>query len=70
MRPGPFRLALENQAGVRLLPAVFIAAEALHHLIAKRKPFLTAKRMLTNQTFRDLFKPTRSISTSASRSPR
>jgi len=56
LRPGPLRLALDNQAGVRVLPAVFIAAEALHHLIGKRKPFLTAKRMLTNQTFRDVFK--------------
>src|SRR5277367_2959675 len=56
MRPGPLRLALDNQAGVRVLPTVFIAAEALHLLIGKRKPFLTAKRMLTNQTFRDVFK--------------
>ena len=53
---GPLRLSLDNQAGVRVLPTVFIAAEALHHLIGKRKPFLTAKRMLTNQTFRDVFK--------------
>jgi len=56
MRPGPLRLSLENQAGVRVLPSVVIAAEALHHLIGKRKPFLTAKRMLSNQTFRDVFK--------------
>jgi len=56
MRPGPLRLALDNQAGVRVLPTIFIAAEALHRLIGKRKPFLTAKRMLTNQTFRDVFK--------------
>jgi class 3 adenylate cyclase len=56
MRPGPLRLSLDNQAGVRTLPVVFIAAEALHHLIGKRKPFLTAKRMLSNQTFRDVFK--------------
>jgi class 3 adenylate cyclase len=56
MRPGPLRLSLDNQAGVRVLPTVFIAAEALHHLIGKRKPFLTAKRMLSNQTFRDVFK--------------
>jgi class 3 adenylate cyclase len=56
LRPGPLRLLLDNQAGVRVLPSVFIAAEALHHLIGKRKPFLTAKRMLTNQTFRDVFK--------------
>src|SRR5665811_1326828 len=56
LRPGPLRILLDNQAGVRVLPSVFIAADALHHLIGKRKPFLTAKRMLTNQTFRDVFK--------------
>jgi class 3 adenylate cyclase len=56
LRPGPLRLALDNQAGVRVLPSVFIAADALHRLIGKRKPFLTAKRILTNQTFRDVFK--------------
>jgi len=56
LRPGPLRLSLANQAGVRVLPTIFIAADALHHLIGKRKPFLTAKRMLSNQTFRDVFK--------------
>ena len=56
LRPGPLRLSLDNQAGVRVLPSVFVAAEGLHHLIGKRKPFLTAKRMLTNQTFRDVYK--------------
>jgi class 3 adenylate cyclase len=56
MRPGPLRLSLGNQAGVRTLPTVFIAGDALHHLIGRRKPFLTAKRMLSNQTFRDVFK--------------
>src|ERR1700704_5908018 len=56
MRPGPLRLSLDNQAGVRVLPSVFVAAEGLHRLIGKRKPFLTAKRMLSNQTFRDVFK--------------
>src|SRR6202161_1148459 len=56
VRPGPLRLSLDNQAGVRVLPSVFIAAEALHLLIGKRKPFITAKRMLTNQTFRDVYK--------------
>ena len=39
LRPGPLRLLLDNQAGVRVLPSVFIAADALHHLIGKRKPF-------------------------------
>jgi class 3 adenylate cyclase len=56
LRPGPLRLALDNQTDVRVLPSVFIAAGELHHMLGKRKPFLTAKRMLTNQTFRDVFK--------------
>jgi class 3 adenylate cyclase len=56
LRPGPLRLSLDNQADVRVLPSVFIAGDALHDLLGKRRPFLTAKRMLSNQTFRDVFK--------------
>jgi class 3 adenylate cyclase len=56
MRPGPLRLSLDNQAGVRTLPTVFIAGDGLHAMLGKRRPFLTAKRMLSNQTFRDVFK--------------
>src|SRR5438034_6540992 len=48
LRPGPLRLSLDNQAGVRVLPAVFIAAEALHHLIGNRTPFPTDKLLPTN----------------------
>jgi class 3 adenylate cyclase len=56
VRPGPLRLALDNESSLRTLPTVFVAADALHHLLGKRRPFLTAKRMLSNQTFRDVFK--------------
>ena len=56
MRPGPLRLSLENQTDHRVLPAVWIANDTLHELLGKRKPILTAKRMLSNQTFRDVFK--------------
>ena len=56
LRPGPLRLSLDNQAGVRTLPTILVAADALHGLLGKRRPFLTAKRMLSNQTFRDVFK--------------
>lgn len=56
LRPGPLHLAFDNQTNVRVLPSLFVAADALHHLLGQRKPFLTAKRMLTNQTFRDVFK--------------
>ncbi len=37
-------------------PIVYIAGDALHDLLARRRPFLTAKRLLTNQTFRDLYR--------------
>jgi class 3 adenylate cyclase len=56
MRPGPLRLALENQTDLRTLPSVWIAGETLHHMLGKRKPFLTAKRLLTNQIFRDIYR--------------
>ena len=55
LRPGPLRLSLENRTDHRVLPALWIAADPLHHLLGKRRPFLTAKRLLTNQTFRDLY---------------
>lgn len=56
MHPGPLRIAIENRTDARLLPAVFIASDPLHDLLGKRRPFLTAKRLLTNQTFRDLYR--------------
>ncbi len=56
MRPGPLRLSLENRTERRVLPAVWIAGEGLHQLLARRRPFLNAKRLLTNQTFRDIYR--------------
>src|SRR5829696_5347164 len=56
LRPGPLRLALENHTDVRVLPNVCIAGDVLHDLLGHRRPFLTAKALLTNQIFRDLFR--------------
>ncbi|WP_243368038.1 adenylate/guanylate cyclase domain-containing protein [Microvirga solisilvae] len=56
MRPGPLRLLLENHTKRRTLPAIWIASDTLHNLMEHRRPFLTAKRLLTNQTFRDLYR--------------
>ena len=56
MRPGPLRLSLENRTDARVLPSVWIAGDTLHDLLGKRKPFLTAKRLLSNQTFRDIYR--------------
>jgi class 3 adenylate cyclase len=56
LRPGPLRLALENRSDTRTLPSVWIAGDELHQLLGKRRPFLTAKRLLSNQTFRDIYR--------------
>jgi class 3 adenylate cyclase len=56
MRPGPLRLSLDNCTDVRTLPSIWIAGDELHHLLGKRRPFLTGKRLLTNQTFRDIYR--------------
>jgi class 3 adenylate cyclase len=56
LRPGPLRLALENRTEGRVLPAIWVANQALDDLLKRRKPILTAKRLLTNQTFRDIYR--------------
>jgi class 3 adenylate cyclase len=56
MRPGPLQMTLENRSNVRTLPAVWIVSDTVHDLVRKRRRFLTAKRLLTNQTFRDIYR--------------
>jgi class 3 adenylate cyclase len=56
LRPGPLRLSLENRTETRTLPAVFIAGDVLHDFLGARRPYLTGKRLLSNQTFRDLYR--------------
>jgi class 3 adenylate cyclase len=56
MPPGPLRIALDNRSPRRVLPGLWLSGDGLNELIGKRRPFLTAKRLLTNQTFRDLYR--------------
>ena len=56
LRPGPLRLEVENQTSRRTLPSIWIANDRLHDLLGRRKRFLTAKRLLSNQTFRDIYR--------------
>ncbi|MFZ0115872.1 MAG: adenylate/guanylate cyclase domain-containing protein, partial [Xanthobacteraceae bacterium] len=56
LRPGPLRLSLENRTDSRVLPAIWVANQTLDDLLKRRKPVLTAKRLLTNQTFRDIYR--------------
>jgi class 3 adenylate cyclase len=49
-------LSLDNRTGTRVLPAVFLVNDAMNALIGKRQPYLSAKRLLSNQTFRDIYR--------------
>lgn len=55
LRPGPLRLSVENRTDRRVLPGLWIANHQLEELLHRRRPFLTAKRLLTNQVFRDIY---------------
>src|SRR5437762_7400682 len=54
MQPGPVRLLLENRTDTRVLPGLWVE-ERSHNIVDWAKPFLTAKRLLTNQVFRDTY---------------
>jgi class 3 adenylate cyclase len=55
LRPGPLRIALENRSARRTLPGVWLHTSDMDALFSRRRPFLTAMRLLSNQTFRDLY---------------
>jgi class 3 adenylate cyclase len=56
LRPGPLRLTLENKTARRILPGLFVVDDDFHELFGRKQPFLTAKRLFTSQTFRDLYR--------------
>ena len=56
LRPGPLRLSLDNRTNGRVLSGVWIVNDAMNEVTGKRRPFLTAKRLLSNQTFRDIYR--------------
>src|SRR3954467_13878231 len=56
LRPGPLRLSIENHTDRRVLPGLWVAGAALDDLGGHGRPFVTAKQLPTNQTFRDLFR--------------
>jgi len=55
LRPGALRLTLQNRTDRRLLPAVIVLGDEFHGLLARRRPYLTAKRLLNQQSFQDLY---------------
>jgi class 3 adenylate cyclase len=56
LRSGPLRLTIANRTALRALPVVWNENRSFDALVGKRRPHLTAKRIFTNQTFRDLYR--------------
>jgi hypothetical protein len=54
LKVGPVRLSITNRTSARALPVVWHETRAYDELVGKQRPNLTAKRIFTNQTFRDL----------------
>jgi class 3 adenylate cyclase len=56
LRPGPVRITFDNKSAKRTMPGIWISGDPMHELLGRRRPFLTASRLLSNQTFRDLYR--------------
>jgi len=56
LQSGPVELTLANRTTTRALPVVWLETKDYDALVGKRRPNLTAKRIFTNQTFRDLYR--------------
>lgn len=56
LKPGPLRLTLENRTKQRVLPGIYIGGPSFKEMLARRKRYLTAARLLTNQAFRDIYR--------------
>ena len=56
LKAGPLQLTITNRTSMRALPVVWIENQNFDELVGQRRPNLTAKRIFTNQTFRDLYR--------------
>lgn len=56
LAPGPVRFTLDNRSPERVLPGLWMSGPEMNDMIGRRRPFLTAKHLFTNQTFRDLYR--------------
>jgi class 3 adenylate cyclase len=56
LQPGPARITFENKSQQRTLPGLWLYGPDMDNLLSPRRPFVTATRLLSNQTFRDLYR--------------
>lgn len=52
---GHLEILLENRAKQRILPILWVVGDPLRELVTRRMPSLSAKRLLSHQTFRELY---------------
>ncbi|MDT8991594.1 DUF5939 domain-containing protein [Curvibacter sp. APW13] len=56
LKSGPLRLTLENRTKHRVLPGIYIGNVSFKEMISQKRRYLTAARLLTNQTFREFYR--------------
>ncbi|MGA7956083.1 MAG: DUF5939 domain-containing protein, partial [Xanthobacteraceae bacterium] len=56
LQSGKVELTLANRTTTRALPVVWLETKEYDALVGQRRPHLTAKRIFTNQTFRELYR--------------
>ena len=56
LKSGPLQLSIANRTAMRALPVAWVETREFDQLVGKRRPNLTAKRIFTSQTFRDLYR--------------
>jgi class 3 adenylate cyclase len=55
LAPGPIRFVVHNRTDANAICLLEHANDALHAVMHRRKPYLTGKQVVTNQTFRNIF---------------
>jgi class 3 adenylate cyclase len=56
LAPGPLRISLDNRAKRRALPVIWLQTPAFMEIFHRRRPYLTATRVFSNQTFREIYR--------------
>jgi class 3 adenylate cyclase len=56
LAPGPVRISLDNRASRRALPLIWLQTSEFLNLFHRTRPYLTATRVFSNQTFREIYR--------------
>ena len=56
LNPGPIRISLDNRAKRRALPVIWLQTPEFTEIFHRRRPYLTASRVFSNQTVREIYR--------------